>query len=74
MKGKYLNMSIYSFRQKSLIELSETIGYKLLFQGKFEQVLSAAMAALRLSIEVNGTSSIQLVPIFTILAEFSIGK
>lgn len=60
-------------RRKHMIELTRTTGQKLLFEGKHEQAVPAAMQSLRFSIDVHGLDSIQLVPSYLILAEASIG-
>ena len=57
-----------------MIELTRTTGQKLLFEGKHEQAVPAAMQSLRFAIEVYGLASIQLVPSYLILGEASIGK
>lgn len=57
-----------------MIELTRTTGQKLLFEGKHEQAVPAAMQSLRFSIDVHGLDSIELVPSYLILAEASIGK
>lgn len=60
-------------RQKQMIELTRTTGQKLLFEGKHEQAVPAAMQSLRFAIEVYGLASIELVPSYLILGEASIG-
>ncbi|ELT99877.1 hypothetical protein CAPTEDRAFT_225144 [Capitella teleta] len=60
-------------RQKQMIELTRTTGQKLLFEGKHEQAVPAAMQSLRFAIQVYGLASIQLVPSYLILGEASIG-
>lgn len=60
-------------RQMQMIELTRTTGQKLLFEGKHEQAVPAAMQSLRFAIEVYGLASIQLVPSYLILGEASIG-
>ena len=57
-----------------MIELTRTTGQKLLFEGKHEQAVPAAMQSLRFSIDVHGLDSIELVPSYLILAEASIGE
>ncbi|XP_033103912.1 zinc finger MYND domain-containing protein 12-like [Anneissia japonica] len=60
-------------RQRDMIDLTRTMGQKLLFEGRHEQAVPAAMQSLRFSIDVHGLDSIQLVPSYLILAEASIG-
>lgn len=60
-------------RQKQMIELTRTAGQKLLFEGKYEYSIPAAMQSLKFSIEVFGLASIQLVPSYLILGEACIG-
>ena len=57
-----------------MIDLTRTTGQKLLFEGKHEQAVPAAMQSLRFSIDIHGLDSIELVPSYLILAEASIGK
>lgn len=57
-----------------MIELCRTEGQKLLFEGKYDRVVPAALESLKFSIEVYGLSSIELVPSYLILGEASIGK
>ena len=61
-------------KQKQMIELCRTEGQKLLFEGKYDRVVPAALESLKFSIEVYGLSSIELVPSYLILGEASIGK
>lgn len=60
-------------RQKQMIELTRTVGQKLLFEGKYEYAIPAAMQSLKFSIDVYGLASIELVPSYLILAEACIG-
>ncbi|KAI0223074.1 Zinc finger MYND domain-containing protein 12 [Lamellibrachia satsuma] len=60
-------------KQKQMIHLTRTTGQKLLFEGKHEQAVPAAMQALKFAIDVYGLSSIELVPSYLILGEASIG-
>jgi len=60
-------------RQKQMIELTKTIGQKLLFEGKYEYAIPAAMQSLKFSIDVYGLASIELVPSYLILGEACIG-
>ena len=57
-----------------MIELCRTEGQKLLFEGKYDRVVPAALESLKFSIEVYGLSSIELVPSYLMLGEASIGK
>ncbi|XP_064642385.1 zinc finger MYND domain-containing protein 12-like [Lineus longissimus] len=60
-------------KQREMIDLTRTTGQKLLFEGKHEQAVPAAMQSLRFAIEVHGLASIELVPSYLILGEASIG-
>jgi len=60
-------------QRKQMIDLTRTTGQKLLFEGKHEQAVPAAMQSLRFAIEVHGIASIELVPSYLILGEASIG-
>ena len=60
-------------RQKQMIEITGTTGQRLLFEGKHEQAIPAAMQSLRFSILVHGVSAIELVPSYLILGEASTG-
>ena len=66
--------SVVMVTQKQMIDLTRTTGQKLLFEGKHEQAVPAAMQALKFAIDVYGLSSIELVPSYLILGEASIGK
>ena len=46
----------------------------MLFEGKHEESVPAAMQSLRYSIEVYGVSTIELVPSYLILGEASVGE
>lgn len=56
-----------------LIDMTRTLAQKMLFEGKHEQAIPAAMQSLRYSIEVYGVSTIELVPSYLILGEASVG-
>ena len=56
-----------------MIELTRTTGQKLLFEGRHDKSVPAAMQSLKFSIELYGLSSIELVPSYLILGEASIG-
>jgi len=60
-------------QKRHLIDLTRTTGQKLLFEGKHDQAVPAAMQSLRFSIDVHGIASIELVPSYLILGEASIG-
>ncbi|XP_076451715.1 zinc finger MYND domain-containing protein 12-like [Babylonia areolata] len=60
-------------KKKQMIDLTRTTGQKLLFEGKHEQAVPAAMQSLRFAIDVHGIASIELVPSYLILGEASIG-
>ncbi|ESO90434.1 hypothetical protein LOTGIDRAFT_123333 [Lottia gigantea] len=60
-------------KKRQMIDLTRTTGQKLLFEGKHEQAVPAAMQSLRFAIDVYGLSSIELVPSYLILGEASIG-
>ena len=75
--GHYFNTICNAFclyKQTQMIELCRTEGQKLLFEGKYDRVVPAALESLKFSIEVYGLSSIELVPSYLILGEASIGK
>ena len=57
-----------------MIELTKTVGQKLLFEGKYEYAIPAAMQSLKFSIDVYGLASIELVPSYLILGEACIGR
>ncbi|BFZ22880.1 hypothetical protein BsWGS_25919 [Bradybaena similaris] len=56
-----------------LIEMSRTLAQKMLFEGKHEESVPAAMLSLRYAIDVYGVATIELVPSYLIMAEASIG-
>nr|XP_002127183.1 zinc finger MYND domain-containing protein 12 [Ciona intestinalis] len=60
-------------KQTKMMELTRIIGRKLLFEGKHNQAVPAAVQSLRFSIDVHGLNSVNLVPSYLILAEASIG-
>ncbi|XP_025081021.1 zinc finger MYND domain-containing protein 12-like [Pomacea canaliculata] len=59
--------------KRHMIDLTRTTSRKLLFEGKHEQSVPAAMQSLRFAIEVYGLTSIELVPSYLILGESCIG-
>eukprot|EP00076_Gallus_gallus_P028859 XP_015152715.1 zinc finger MYND domain-containing protein 12 isoform X1 [Gallus gallus] len=56
-------------RQKYIIHLTSSTAQKFIFDGKHEKALPAALHALRFSTKVYGSSSVQLVPAYILLAE-----
>ncbi|NWW43930.1 ZMY12 protein, partial [Pedionomus torquatus] len=60
-------------RQKYLIDLAYRTARELVSEGKHKEALPAALHALRFSTEVYGSSSLQLVPAYLLLAEASTG-
>ncbi|XP_075253649.1 zinc finger MYND domain-containing protein 12-like [Convolutriloba macropyga] len=60
-------------KQRNLIMLTRTTGQKFLFEKRYNEAVPAALQSLKYSIEVHGTSSIELVISYLILAEASIG-
>lgn len=60
-------------KRRHMIDLTRTTGQKLLFEGRHEQAVPAAMQSLRFAIDVHGLDSIELVPSYLILGEASIG-
>jgi len=62
-----------TLRQMQMIDLCRTEGQKLLFEGKYDQAVPAALQSLKFAIEVYGLASIELVPSYLILGEASIG-
>ncbi|NXC45394.1 ZMY12 protein, partial [Penelope pileata] len=60
-------------RQKYIIDLTYSTAQKFIFDGKHKEALPAALHALRFSTEVYGSSSVQVVPAYLLLAEACIG-
>ncbi|KAI6073808.1 Zinc finger MYND domain-containing protein 12 [Aix galericulata] len=60
-------------RQKYIIDLTYSTAQKFLWDGKHEKAMPAALHALRFSTEVYGSSSVQLVPAYLLLAEACVG-
>ncbi|CAH8568293.1 unnamed protein product [Schistosoma turkestanicum] len=56
-----------------MVQLTHMEGQKLLFQGKSEEAVPAALQCLRFTVRAYGTASIELVSPYLILAESSIG-
>ncbi|XP_072281963.1 zinc finger MYND domain-containing protein 12 [Pyxicephalus adspersus] len=60
-------------RKKHLIDLTTKEAQRLLYEGRHVDVIPAATHALSFSIDVYGLTSVELVPIYLILAEANIG-
>uniref|UniRef100_A0A8C2T3H9 Zinc finger MYND-type containing 12 n=1 Tax=Coturnix japonica TaxID=93934 RepID=A0A8C2T3H9_COTJA len=60
-------------RQKYIIDLASSMAQKFIFNGKHKTALPAALHALHFSTQVYGSSSVQLVPAYLLLAEACIG-
>ncbi|XP_031463821.1 zinc finger MYND domain-containing protein 12 [Phasianus colchicus] len=60
-------------RQKYIIDLTSSTAQKFIFDGKHKKALPAALHALRFSTKVYGSSSVQLLPAYLLLAEACIG-
>ncbi|KAM8927154.1 zinc finger MYND domain-containing protein 12 [Pelodytes ibericus] len=60
-------------RKKHLIEITTKEAQKLLYEGRHANVIPAATHALSLVIDVYGLTSVELVPVYLILAEANIG-
>ncbi|XP_019477945.1 zinc finger MYND domain-containing protein 12 [Meleagris gallopavo] len=56
-------------RQKYIIDLTSSTAQKFIFDGEHKKALPAALHALRFSTKVYGSSSVQLVPAYLLLAE-----
>ena len=54
--------------------MTRTLAQKMLFEGKHEESVPAAMQSLRYAIDVYGVATIELVPSYLILGEASIGE
>ncbi|PRP89213.1 hypothetical protein PROFUN_01933 [Planoprotostelium fungivorum] len=59
--------------QKALLEMTRTEAQKHLHESNFELAIPAALQSLRFSMDLNGSSSIDLVPSYLLLGEASIG-
>ncbi|NXT89263.1 ZMY12 protein, partial [Anhinga rufa] len=59
--------------QKSAIDLAYSTAQELVLDGKHKEAIPAALRALRLSTEAYGSNSVQLVPVYLLLAEASTG-
>ncbi|KFP10651.1 Zinc finger MYND domain-containing protein 12, partial [Egretta garzetta] len=60
-------------RQKYIIDLAYSTAREFVLDGKHKEAIPAALHALRFSTEVYGSSSVQLVPAYLLLAEASTG-
>ncbi|NXK52031.1 ZMY12 protein, partial [Chauna torquata] len=60
-------------RQKYIIDVTSSTAQKFILDGEHEKAIPAALHALRFSTEVYGSSSVQLVPAYLLLAEAYIG-
>ncbi|KAF7252940.1 hypothetical protein EG68_10676 [Paragonimus skrjabini miyazakii] len=56
-----------------MVGLTQLIGQKLLFQGKPEEAVPAALQCLKFTADAYGLASVELVSPYLILAESSIG-
>ena len=61
------------FFQRHMIDLTRTTGQKLLFEGRHEQAVPAAIQSLRFAIDVQALDSRELVPSNLILGEARVG-
>ncbi|CAH8651357.1 unnamed protein product [Heterobilharzia americana] len=60
-------------KNMDMVKLTKLIGQKLLFQGKPEEAVPAALQCLRFTVDAYGLASVELVSPYLILAESSIG-
>ncbi|XP_077106340.1 zinc finger MYND domain-containing protein 12 isoform X2 [Ranitomeya variabilis] len=60
-------------RKKHLIELTSKEAQRLLYEGRHVDVIPAASHSLSFSVDVYGLASVELVPVYLILAEANIG-
>uniref|UniRef100_A0A8C5MYB5 Zinc finger MYND-type containing 12 n=1 Tax=Leptobrachium leishanense TaxID=445787 RepID=A0A8C5MYB5_9ANUR len=60
-------------RKKHLIEITTKEAQKLLYEGRHADVIPAATHSLSLVIDVHGLASVELVPVYLLLAEANIG-
>ncbi|CAF1026825.1 unnamed protein product [Adineta ricciae] len=56
-----------------LIEVTRMIGERHVFQSRYDAAIPAALASLKLAIEVHGPRSVELIPSYLVLAEASLG-
>ncbi|CAB1329585.1 unnamed protein product [Coregonus sp. 'balchen'] len=59
--------------KEELIEISRAVAQKKLFEGKYQESLPAAQLSLRCAMDVYGSSAVQLVPAYLLLAEANVG-
>ncbi|XP_063001381.1 zinc finger MYND domain-containing protein 12 [Elgaria multicarinata webbii] len=60
-------------REKFLAEVTQSAAQNFLFKGKHEDAIPAALHSLKFNISVHGSNSVELVPVYLILAEGSLG-
>ncbi|KAJ8264915.1 hypothetical protein COCON_G00140140 [Conger conger] len=60
-------------RQKLLMEISQRVAEKKLFEKRHKESLPAALLSLHSAMDIYGTSGVQLVPAYLLLAEANIG-
>ncbi|XP_063291885.1 zinc finger MYND domain-containing protein 12 isoform X1 [Pelobates fuscus] len=60
-------------RKKHLIDITTNEAQRMLYEGKHDDVIPAATHSLSLVIDVYGLNSVELVPVYLILAEANIG-
>ncbi len=56
-----------------LIEYTRSVAQKYLFEGDYQRAIPGAMTSLKLSIELHGLKSVDLIPSYLILGEASQG-
>ncbi|XP_068096647.1 zinc finger MYND domain-containing protein 12 [Hyperolius riggenbachi] len=62
-----------SQRKRQLIDVTSKEAQRLLYEGRHVEVIPAATHALTFTIDVYGLTSVELVPVYLILAEANIG-
>ncbi|XP_071394464.1 zinc finger MYND domain-containing protein 12 [Centroberyx affinis] len=60
-------------QQEQLVEISRTVAQSKLAEGKHQEALPAAQFSLRCAMDVYGSSAVQLVPAYLLLAEANVG-
>lgn len=60
-------------QQQELLTITRNVAHRLMFEGKSETAMPAALQTLHLTIDLYGVSSVQLVKPFLILAEAALG-
>lgn len=60
--------------QAELIDICRLVAESNLSEGKHQQALPAAQFCLRCSMDVHGSSAVQLVPAYLLLAESNMGE